>query len=123
LKLGYQGGQIDQVSHSKVRPSGRYDQERVFVFHACPARWQRRNVTEAVAVEEQVVTPLNPPFDEVDRLPEQRIKGVSDVDRCSHLSGAACSWSVGRKRGAKAQPTSNCAAGTEHVPGLNIRLQ
>jgi hypothetical protein len=24
----------------------------------------------------QVVTPLNPPFDEVDRLPEQRMKGA-----------------------------------------------
>ena len=108
MKLSYQGGQIDQVSHSKVRPSGRYDKERVFVLHARPARWQRRNITEAVAIEEQVVTPLNPPFDEVDRLPEQRMKGVSDADRCSHLSGAACSWSIGRTLGALARPTSSC---------------
>src|SRR5947199_5757761 len=28
-----------------------------------------------------------------------------------------------KKLGAKAQPTSNCAAATEHVPELNIRLQ
>src|SRR6058998_2358843 len=30
---------------------------------------------------------------------------------------------IDRKLGAKAQPTSNCAAGTEHVAGLNISLQ
>jgi hypothetical protein len=91
LKLSYQGSQIDQVSHSKLRPSGSYDKERVLGLHARPARRQRRDITVAVAVEEQVIAPSDPSLDEVDLLPEQGMNWVSNADRCSHLSGAACS--------------------------------
>src|SRR5881396_3167537 len=51
------------------------------------------------------------------------MKRVSDADRRSQLSGAACSWSVGPKRGAKAQPTDNSEGGMEYVAGQNIPLQ
>src|SRR5438876_11744913 len=51
------------------------------------------------------------------------MKRVSDADRRSQLSGAACSWSVGPKRGAKAQPTNNSEGGMEYVAGQNIPLQ
>jgi hypothetical protein len=56
---------------------------------------QRRDISAAIAVEEQVIAPLDPSLDEVDLLSEQGMKWMRNADRCSHLSGAACSWSVG----------------------------
>ncbi len=49
-----------------------------------------------------------------DELPQQYAAGRHNWRIREHRS---------KKLGAKAQPTSNCAAGTEHVAGLNIRLQ
>src|SRR6266508_5250424 len=49
-----------------------------------------------------------------DELPQQYAAGRHNWRIREHRS---------KKLGAKAQPTSNCAAGTEHVPGLNIPLQ
>ena len=97
LKLVDEGSQSDQVCHPEVRASGGNDQERVLGLDARPARRQGGNIAEAVAIEEEVVTPMNPPFDAIDLLSEQGVKGMGDPDRRSHFSGAACSSSIGRK--------------------------
>lgn len=68
--LGYQGGQIDQVSYSKERSPGRNDKEEIFGLCARPPCRQRRHITAVIAVEKQVVTPLNPPLNKVECLPE-----------------------------------------------------
>jgi len=81
LKLGYQGGQSDQVRDSKVRASGRYDSESVFGLDARPARRQGGDVAEAVAIEDQVIAPSDPSLYAVDLLTEEWMKGVRDPDR------------------------------------------
>jgi hypothetical protein len=48
LKLGYQGGQIVQVGHSKMRSPSRYDKEEIFGLRARPACRQRRHIDHAV---------------------------------------------------------------------------
>ncbi|MGH9202630.1 MAG: hypothetical protein ACRD2A_15505 [Vicinamibacterales bacterium] len=45
----------------------------------------------AVAVEDPILTPILSAFDELDRLPEQRMKWVRDPDQRADLPGAACS--------------------------------
>jgi hypothetical protein len=44
-----------------------------------------------VAVEDPLLTPAVPAFDEVDVLPELGMKRVRDPHRCGHLIGARCS--------------------------------
>jgi hypothetical protein len=66
------------------------------------------DVVEPTAVKEQIIAPLHPSHDDVDHLPEQRMKWVGNMDRCSQISGAACSWSIARKLGASIRPRNNC---------------
>ena len=80
-KLGYQGSQVDQVRHPKARASGRCDKERIFRLDARPARRQRGDIAEAVAVEEEVFTPPDPSFDAVDLLSDQGVEWVGNPDR------------------------------------------
>jgi hypothetical protein len=70
LNLGYQGSQIDQVRYPKVRASSGNDKEGIFGLDARPASGQSRNIAEAVAIEEQVIAPSDPPLDAVDLLSE-----------------------------------------------------
>ena len=91
LNIGYQGSQYNQVGCLKMGSSGRNDNERVLRLDACPARWQGRNITEAVAIKEQVIAPVDPSLHNINLFSEKRVKGVGDSDRRGHFSGATCS--------------------------------
>jgi hypothetical protein len=56
-------------------------------------------------------TSVRTPFNKVERLPEQRVKGMSDSDGRGQISGATCSWSIDRKPFSSIQPTCNSVAG------------
>ena len=103
-----------------MRPSGRHDKEEIFVLQARPACWQGRHITATVAVEKQGVIPVHTPLNKIERLPEQRMKGMSDSNRCGQISGATCSWSIGRKLFSSTQTTSSSGAGIS-VSCLHLR--
>jgi hypothetical protein len=80
FNLSYQGSQLDQVCHPKVRSSSGNDKERILGFDARPARRQGRHIAEPVAIEEEVIAPSDTSFDAVDLLSEEGVKRVRDPD-------------------------------------------
>ena len=98
--LQQQGSQIDEVDNSEPRPSRGHDHERVLGLDARPARRHGRHMAVAVAVEDPILTPVVAPLDDVDLLPDERMKRMRDPDRRGHSYGATCSRLGGQTPGA-----------------------
>lgn len=45
----------------------------------------------AITIVDAVLTPVVPVRDDVERLPEQRMEGMRDLDGPGHLAGVSCS--------------------------------
>lgn len=91
LNCRNQRSQFDQVREPKRGPPRGNDKERVLVLEARPARRHGFYTAKGVAKKEKVITPMDPPFEAVDFLSEQGMKGVCYPDRRGYFSGAPCS--------------------------------
>ena len=58
---------------------------------AGPAHGHRRSVALWVAIENATLTPLDALRKDVQLLPVQRVKGVSDANRLGHFASVSCS--------------------------------
>ena len=52
---------------------------------------QRGQEPTAITIVDAVLTPVVPVRDDVERLPEQRMEGMRDLDGPGHLPGVSCS--------------------------------
>ncbi len=86
-----QGREIHQILDSKPTPACCHGDKQRLRHNIRPASGQRCQVSGGVAVVDPVFTPIVPVNDEVDLLPELRMKRMRDPNGTCYILGATCS--------------------------------
>jgi hypothetical protein len=90
-QLAHQGGQLEQVFGTEVRPPGGQDEERVGVIDVGPRRRQRTNASLSwLSEEDPVLAPSVGEPDQFEVAPGQRVERVGDTESL-RIVAARCS--------------------------------